>query len=83
MNQLHNAAALTFDCYGTIVDWQTGITAALSPLFPSASAAEIITAFGAIERERYGNAPLERLRAFLTPAFSSGETYVFTVPPAA
>ena len=44
-------AALTFDCYGTLVDWQTGITAALTPLFPSASAAEIITAFGAIERE--------------------------------
>lgn len=38
--------------------------------------------FGAIERERYGSAPLERLRAFLTLTFRSGETYVFMVPPA-
>ena len=38
--------------------------------------------FGASERERYGSASLERLRAFLTPTFRSGETYVFMVPSA-
>lgn len=25
--------ALTFDCYGTLIDWESGIIAALSPLF--------------------------------------------------
>ena len=24
--------ALTFDCYGTLIDWQAGLSAALAPL---------------------------------------------------
>jgi len=43
--------ALTFDCYGTLIDWQTGITAALAPVFPTIAPGEIIKAFGQIERE--------------------------------
>ncbi|MFI5226964.1 MAG: haloacid dehalogenase type II [Candidatus Limnocylindrales bacterium] len=30
--------AMTFDCYGTLIDWETGILAALRPLLGSASA---------------------------------------------
>ena len=30
--KLSNFTALTFDCYGTLIDWETGITAALAPL---------------------------------------------------
>src|SRR5690348_10818509 len=26
--------ALTFDCYGTLIDWETGITNALTPIVP-------------------------------------------------
>ena len=29
---LHNYAALTFDCYGTLIDWESGIWDALQPL---------------------------------------------------
>src|SRR3954454_1058652 len=28
--------ALTFDCYGTLIDWETGITNALAPIVPDA-----------------------------------------------
>jgi 2-haloacid dehalogenase len=44
-------SAITFDCYGTLIDWQHGITAALTPLFPAVAPADIIRAFGEIERE--------------------------------
>ena len=30
--QLHDFRALSFDCYGTLIDWETGIWDALSPL---------------------------------------------------
>jgi len=29
--------ALTFDCYGTMIDWETGITDALAPIVPDSS----------------------------------------------
>lgn len=52
---------LTFDCYGTLVDWEAGIIAAVQPLCAAggtrATAAAILTAFGAAEHvvqsERY------------------------------
>ena len=30
--KLSDFTALTFDCYGTLIDWETGITTALAPL---------------------------------------------------
>jgi FMN phosphatase YigB (HAD superfamily) len=30
--QLVEFQILTFDCYGTLIDWETGITKALRPL---------------------------------------------------
>jgi 2-haloacid dehalogenase len=30
--------ALTFDCYGTLIDWETGITNALTPIVPATDA---------------------------------------------
>lgn len=32
MKKLTDYKALTFDCYGTLIDWETGITEALKPL---------------------------------------------------
>ncbi len=32
--------ALTFDCYGTLIDWEAGILAALRPLLPSDAATD-------------------------------------------
>lgn len=47
--------ALTFDCYGTLIDWETGILGALAPLFERAGkrmdAAAVIPAYARHERE--------------------------------
>ncbi len=44
---------LTFDCYGTLIDWETGILAVVRPWMTrvgiSASDAEILGAFGEAE----------------------------------
>lgn len=47
--------ALTFDCYGTIVDWEAGILAALEPIVSSAprrpSPEELLEMYGRFEPE--------------------------------
>lgn len=44
---------LTFDCYGTLIDWESGILAALRPLLSThkvqLSDEEILTAYGRLE----------------------------------
>ena len=35
--QLHDFKVLTFDCYGTLIDWETGIFTALQPLLKRAA----------------------------------------------
>ena len=51
--RLSDFKALSFDCYGTLVDWETGITEALRPLSgqSGASREEILAAYGPIEHE--------------------------------
>lgn len=44
--------ALSFDCYGTLIDWETGISAALAPLAERAGIAagdEALAAFATVE----------------------------------
>ena len=36
--KLSNFQALSFDCYGTLIDWESGIYAALAPLLSRAGA---------------------------------------------
>jgi len=36
--RLNDFRVLTFDCYGTLIDWETGLTAALRPLLERADA---------------------------------------------
>jgi 2-haloalkanoic acid dehalogenase type II len=47
--------ALSFDCYGTLIDWETGIIAALEPLIARSGANmpndQLLEAFGRIEHE--------------------------------
>lgn len=51
--QLTDFGALTFDCYGTLIDWESGIWTALQPLVRGASAKitrdEALAAYGRIE----------------------------------
>ena len=35
--RLSNFRVLTFDCYGTLIDWESGIYAALQPLLQKAT----------------------------------------------
>ena len=52
---------LTFDCYGTLIDWETGIAAALEPLAARAGRAigaeERVAAFGRHEHEEQARSP--------------------------
>ena len=41
---------VTFDCYGTLIDWQAGFTGMLSP-FAGERAADVVKAYDASERE--------------------------------
>jgi 2-haloalkanoic acid dehalogenase type II len=45
--------ALSFDCYGTLIDWETGIVEALGPLGERAGVGreELLAAYGPIEHE--------------------------------
>lgn len=45
--------ALSFDCYGTLIDWETGIIAALRPLADRAdkSPEQLLAAYGPIEHD--------------------------------
>ena len=50
--RLTDFKALSFDCYGTLIDWETGLSAALGPLAKRAGIAvddEAHAAFGTLE----------------------------------
>jgi 2-haloalkanoic acid dehalogenase type II len=51
--QLSQFKALSFDCYGTLIDWETGIVEALRPLGQRAdiSGEQLLEAYGPVEHE--------------------------------
>jgi 2-haloacid dehalogenase len=51
--RLSDFKALSFDCYGTLIDWETGMLAALEPLRVRAGvdADELLAAYGSVEHE--------------------------------
>jgi len=51
--QLTEFKALSFDCYGTLIDWETGLTNALQPLARRSgkSPDELLDAYGPIEHQ--------------------------------
>ena len=59
--RLSDFKVLSFDCYGTLIDWETGIWAALQPLVAQAgrgrSREEALAAFARIETELEAAAP--------------------------
>jgi len=50
-----NVRVITFDCYGTLIDWETGILGAIRPILSAhgteLSEAEILRLYGEIEAE--------------------------------
>ncbi|MGH9564882.1 MAG: haloacid dehalogenase, partial [Candidatus Angelobacter sp.] len=52
---LESVCLITFDCYGTLIDWEAGLLKGLRPLFAAASRvisdAELLELYGDIEAE--------------------------------
>jgi 2-haloacid dehalogenase len=42
---------ITFDCYGTLIDWETGMLAQLRPMFPGVADARLLEEYGEAEVE--------------------------------
>ena len=59
--KLTDFKALTFDCYGTLIDWETGILAAFAPLAaraqPQPSREQILTAYSEHEHAQEAQTP--------------------------
>ncbi len=59
--KLRDFSVLTFDCYGTLIDWETGIFAALQPLLargnPGLGRDEVLAAFARHESAQEAETP--------------------------
>ena len=59
--KLHDFRALTFDCYGTLIDWESGLYSALQPLLRAAGGspgrAEVLAQFAAHESAQQAATP--------------------------
>lgn len=58
----------TFDCYGTLIDWETGLAAALRDVWPAADASSLLGRFHQIEPEVQRAQPGLPYRAVLAEA---------------
>lgn len=62
--KLHDFRVLSFDCYGTLIDWESGIVAALAPLLaeggPGVGRDEILEAFARHEAAQESETPAMR-----------------------
>jgi 2-haloacid dehalogenase len=65
--RLSDFQALSFDCYGTLIDWESGLAEALRPLREQtgASSADLIDAYGPIEHALEEEFPQLRYAALL------------------
>lgn len=70
MTKLTDFKALTFDCYGTLIDWETGIWNALQPLLSEGGLTfardEALEFFGRLEMEQEQGTPSLRYSSLLT-----------------
>ncbi|KAI0372589.1 HAD-like protein [Pilatotrama ljubarskyi] len=76
-NPFSKYKALVFDCYGTLVDWETGIYDALKPLFQKSGKPTdrrtIIDAFSSVERDLQGRFPTMRYTDLLAKVYKTLE----------
>lgn len=61
-SRLSDYKVLTFDCYGTLIDWETGIWDALQPLIVASGRVDVtrqmmLEAFGAYENQQEADTP--------------------------
>ena len=85
MSKLSDFEALSFDCYGTLIDWETGILNALQPLRERSRVPdeELLEAYGVVEFELEQEHPslvysqlLEKVHAALCDRFGVEEDEV-------
>jgi 2-haloacid dehalogenase len=60
----------TFDCYGTLVDWNSGIRAELARLFGESSADELLVSYHDLERRIQREQPRSRYREVMAVALT-------------
>ncbi len=70
MLDLSSYKVLSFDCYGTLIDWETGILSALRPLLSRHAVGnlpddELLRLYGRLEREAQGRSPFINYREVL------------------
>jgi 2-haloacid dehalogenase len=70
MRSLRDYEALSFDCYGTLIDWESGIWTALQPMLlaneSASSRPEVLAEFGRIEAAHEAAHPTLRYSDLLT-----------------
>jgi 2-haloacid dehalogenase len=74
---------ITFDCYGTLIDWETGMLASLRPLFAKAGIAggQLLEAYGDAEAE-IESGPYLRYRTVLSKTVQAmGRRFGVNVTP--
>ena len=73
MAKLNDFKALTFDCYGTLIDWETGMVEALKPLTSKASRTltrdEILEAHARHESSQQIQTPAKLYRDLLATVY--------------
>ncbi|OJT09785.1 hypothetical protein TRAPUB_13744 [Trametes pubescens] len=76
-NEFSKYKALVFDCYGTLIDWETGIYTGLKPLFEQARKPAdrhaVIDAFSAVERDLQARFPTMRYSDLLAKVHATLE----------
>jgi 2-haloacid dehalogenase len=72
MNTFSHFQVLTFDCYGTLIDWKSGLRSALIPILRrhgvAVSLKRLLTLYGQIERDLQSQQPFLDYRSVLQHA---------------
>ncbi len=82
MLNFSNVEVLTFDCYGTLIDWETGIFSALKPVLAahgkSVSDADILELYGEFEAQAETGAYASYREVLRSVVRSFGKQFAFT-----
>src|SRR5579871_6026492 len=76
---------LTFDCYGTLIDWESGIASALAPLMARAGVGReaALEAFAVAESRQEAETPSMRYSDVLAHVYAAlAREWGVTAPPA-
>ena len=69
MLDFKDVSVLSFDCYGTLIDWESGILSAFEPLLSCSQArppnSDLLRLYGQYEREAQAQAPFVNYRTVL------------------